>query len=301
MPKSRILAATIGLMLLLGITGCNSNPQPVGLTSVPSLAVASTPTLISVLPTSLPRVAQPTPGGGSEAALGAAIYQNHCSTCHGVQGEGVDGPALRNSQYVRTAGYQEVYDTIANGRAETKMPAWLQDNGGPLSADQIRTIFSFLQTLQKVSILPTATPAPEEEPAEAPGAGGPTPEPARPSIEGDPGEAAAMTGDAAAGRVLFGSVCAACHGPEGADEVGLPNPGSEDGIVPPLNPIDPSMISQDPMTFATNIDLFLEHGSVPAGPSPRLMMPAFGDSQMLSDTQLADLITYVMYMNGVDR
>lgn len=300
MPKPWIFAAAIGVVLLLGLTACNANPQPEALTSVPSLAAASTPTLISVLPTSLPNAVQPTPAGGEEAALGAAIYQNHCSTCHGVQGEGVDGPALRNSQYVRTAGYQDVFDTIADGRVETEMPAWLQDNGGPLTADQIRLVFAYLQTLQKVSLLPTATPAPEE-PTGSAESGGPKPEPARPSIEGDPGAAATLVGDAAAGRILFGSVCAPCHGPEGAAEVGLPNPGSEDESVPPLNPIDPSMVSQDPATFATNLDLFLEHGSVPAGPSPRLMMPAFGDSEMLSDAQLADLIAYVMFMNGVDR
>lgn len=300
MPNSRTFVAIFGLALLLGLTGCNTNPQPEALTPIPSLAGASTPTLISVLPTSLSSAAQTTPASGQEAALGAAIYQSHCSTCHGVQGEGVDGPALRNSQYVRTAGYQEVFDTIANGRAETEMPAWLQDNGGPLTSDQIQRVFAYLQTLQRVSLLPTATPAPEE-PADSSGSGGPAPEPARPSIEGDPGPAATMIGDAASGRILFGSVCAPCHGPEGGAEVGLPNPGTEDGVVPPLNPIDPSLVSQDPATFATNLDLFLEHGSVPAGPSPRLMMPAFGDSDMLSDAQLADLIAYVMYLNGVTR
>jgi mono/diheme cytochrome c family protein len=300
MPKSLILIPAVALALCLGTAGCNTNPQPVGLTSVPSLGAGATPTLISVLPTSLSPPPQPTPSGGDEAASGAAIYQNHCSTCHGVQGEGVDGPALRNSQYVRTAGFQHVFDTIANGRADTSMPSWLQDNGGPLTENQIRMVFAYLQTLQKVPLLPTATPAPEEPPP-AGEPTGPTPEPARPSIAGDAGSAAAMTGDPAVGQTLFGSICAACHGPEGAAEVGLPNPGTEDGIVPPLNPIDPSLVSQDPDTFATNIDLFLEHGSVPAGLSPRLMMPAFGDSDMLSDSQLANVIAYVMYLNGVSR
>lgn len=300
MTKRMTIAAGIATALVVWVSGCTANPQPAALTSVPSLAAATTPTLISVLPTSLPEIPEPTPAGREDAAQGAAIFQNHCSTCHGVQGEGVDGPALRNSQYVRTAGFQEVFDTIANGREETEMPAWLQDNGGPLTSDQIRLVFAYLQTLQKVSLLPTATPAPEESPPIAE-PGGPTPQPARPSIEGDPGPAADMTGDPSAGRILFGSICAACHGPDGAAEVGLPNPGSEDGIVPPLNPIDPSLVSQDPSTFAANVDLFLEHGSVPEGPSPRLMMPAFGDSNMLSDAQLADLITYILYMNGVNR
>ena len=100
-------------------------------------------------------------------------------------------------------------------------------------------------------------------------------------------------------RVVFGPYCASCHGPEGV--MGIPNPGSDDGSVPALNPIDPTIASSDPGVFAVNVDLFIEHGSIPEGPNPLIMMPSFGDDGMLTDQQIADLIAYVMYINGVEE
>ena len=83
--------------------------------------------------------------------------------------------------------------------------------------------------------------------------------------------------------------------------MGIPNPGSDDGSVPALNPIDPTIASSDPGVFAVNVDLFIEHGSIPEGPNPLIMMPSFGDDGMLTDQQIADLIAYVMYINGVEE
>src|SRR6202165_2880242 len=51
------------------------------------------------------------------------------------------------------------------------------------------------------------------------------------------GPASRMHGDAVAGSAQFATMCASCHGPHGA--VGIRNPGSSDGTVPVLNPIDP--------------------------------------------------------------
>jgi mono/diheme cytochrome c family protein len=58
------------------------------------------------------------------------------------------------------------------------------------------------------------------------------------------------------------------------------------------------LVSSDSGVFATNIDLFVEHGSVPEGPSPLIMMPPFGDSDLLTDQQIADVIAYIMDLNG---
>ena len=108
-----------------------------------------------------------------------------------------------------------------------------------------------------------------------------------------------MAGDVDRGKVDFGLYCAACHGPEGAQ--GIPNPGSDDGSVPLLNPIDSTLVNSDYATFATNVDLFIEHGSVPEGEGPQIMMPSFGDWSLLSDSQIADLIAYVLDLNGVNK
>lgn len=288
------------LSLGLWVSACGSpNPQPAGLTPIPTLAPAETPTLAPALQGPAGVSGTPVSGvpGQGDAALGAPIYLERCSPCHGVEGQGVDAPRLRNSAYVQTAGDQAVFRTIAGGRPDTEMPAWLQGNGGPLTNVQIDDVVAYLHTLQGVSPLPTSTPMPEEPTATPLPPGAPTPEPARPSEPGGLGSAATMTGNAAQGRSDFGLYCAPCHGPAGVQ--GIPNPGSDDGSVPGLNPIDPTIASRDPKTVAANVDLFIEHGSVPEGPSPLLMMPSFGDSKMLSPQQIADLIAYVMSLNSV--
>lgn len=120
-------------------------------------------------------------------------------------------------------------------------------------------------------------------------------EPARPSNPGGAGEAVNLKGDPVKGAEIFQANCVSCHGEEGKG--GVANPGSDDGEVPALNPIDPTLVSQDAKTFATNIDLFLEHGSTPAGSSPALSMPKFGDDGMLQPQEIADVIAYVIQLN----
>jgi hypothetical protein len=68
--------------------------------------------------------------------------------------------------------------------------------------------------------------------------------------------------------------------------------------VPPLNPIDPTIFNSDPKIFATNVDLFIEHGSIPEGPNPQILMPRFGDAKMLTQETIADIIAYMLAVNG---
>jgi mono/diheme cytochrome c family protein len=297
-----LTGAALSLALFL-VVHCSPNPQPAGLTPIPTLAPAEAVTLVPVLQGLMETGGQPVPivPGQADAALGAPLYLQHCTSCHGIQGQGVDAPPLRNNQYIQTGGDQSVFATVAEGRPGTEMPAWLQGNGGPLIDAQISSVVAYLHTLQGVATLPTAPPEPPE-PTETPlPSGAPTLEPARPSEPGGPGPAALLTGEVGRGRAEFGLYCAACHGPEGMEEVGIPNPGSDDGIVPELNPIDPTIANRDPKVFAINVDLFIEHGSVPEGPSPMIMMPSFGDSKMLTEQEIADLIAYVMSLNGVQE
>lgn len=283
------------LVLFLVLTACGTpNAQPAGLTAIPSLAPAGTVTLVPAIQgggVSSEVI------GGADPAIGAAIYMKNCTPCHGVEGQGIDGPPLRNSPYIQNADDQSIFDTIANGRPSTEMPAWLEANGGSLVSLDISSVVAYLHTLQGVASVPPGSPPPTEASPTPLPPNAPTPEPAKPSEPGGPGSAASMTGNAANGQADFGLYCAACHGPEGIQ--GIPNPGSDDGSVPPLNPLDPTLVNSDPAIFAVNLDLFIEHGSVPEGEDPRLMMPPFGDSQMLSDQQIADLIVYIMGLNGV--
>jgi mono/diheme cytochrome c family protein len=116
-----------------------------------------------------------------------------------------------------------------------------------------------------------------------------------PSNPGGPGKAIELIGDAKKGAVVFRTNCTMCHNAEGKG--GIANPGSADGTVPPLNPIDPTLHSKDAKEFARNIDLFIEHGSTPAGKSPVFKMTAFGELRVLTPQQIADVIAYVIALN----
>jgi mono/diheme cytochrome c family protein len=118
---------------------------------------------------------------------------------------------------------------------------------------------------------------------------------ARPSNPGGPGPAVDLTGNAVAGKLVFENNCSVCHMPAGVG--GHPNPGSDDGTVPTLNPIDETLKDPNYKTFATNLDLFIEHGSTPAGTSPVFQMPAWGDNKMIPPQQIADVIAYIISLN----
>jgi mono/diheme cytochrome c family protein len=238
-----------------------------------------------------------TPRPEGQAAIGASIYEENCTSCHGIQGQGVDAPPLRNNNFIQNQGDKTIFEVVANGRSNTEMPAWLQNNGGPLTELQINDVVAYLHTLQNVPPL-TPEPTPTSEPTPVPSpTGGPTPEPAQPSISGGPGEAINLSGDIEDGQPDFGMYCAGCHGPQGVE--GISNSGSDDGSVPPLNPIDPTLANSDPKTFAANVDLFIQNGSVPEGPNPLIMMPPFGSNNMLTQQQIADIIAYIISLNGV--
>lgn len=74
---------------------------------------------------------------------GALLYANNCRTCHGIQGEGGVGlplntEAFRDQSPLALEQNQEmIRRTISCGRAGTLMPAWLIDNGGALTENQI--------------------------------------------------------------------------------------------------------------------------------------------------------------------
>ena len=123
----------------------------------------------------------------------------------------------------------------------------------------------------------------------------PDPNAAKPSNPGGTGKALTLKGDASNGEKIFANSCAQCHGDQGKG--GITNPGSTDGTIPPLNPIDETLANKDPKVFAANIDLFIEHGSTPEGPNPSKSMLQFGDSNLLQPQEIADVIAYVISLN----
>jgi mono/diheme cytochrome c family protein len=272
---------------------------------------AATPTSVASAPTATAaaapavEVARPSnPGGPGEAVnqtgdpvAGGLLFNTNCVACHGEEGRGgidnpgsTDGtvppvnpidPTLVDPDLKVFATNLDLFiqhgSTPAGPSPAKSMPAWGDTKA--LDQKQIADVIAFLIKIN------TATAPIENSPLDI----------ARPSNPGGAGVAITLTGDPKTGEQLFVQNCAACHGPQGTS--GIQNPGSTDGTVPALNPIDATIKSANPVVFAYNLDLFLEHGSKPEGPSPALQMPAWGDSGKLLPQQMADLIAYLISLN----
>ena len=256
-------------------------------------------------------IARPSNPGGpgpavnltGDANSGKQIFATNCQTCHNTEGKGgisnpgsTDGsvPALNPIDPSLMSADAKTYATnldlflehgsTPEGLGPTfSMPAWGDKKA--LSPQQIADVIAYVISLNPVSNAAATT--------------APTPlggvDIARPSNPGGPGQAINLTGDTNSGKQIFASNCVTCHNTEGKG--GISNPGSSDGTVPPLNPIDSTLVSSDYKTFATNLDLFIEHGSTPEGNGPTFSMPAWGDKKALSPQQIADVISYVISLN----
>jgi mono/diheme cytochrome c family protein len=71
----------------------------------------------------------------------AALFQQHCASCHGAQRTGGMGPALlpESLERLRPA---EALKTIAEGRQATQMPAFR----ATLAADEIAALAGYIRT-----------------------------------------------------------------------------------------------------------------------------------------------------------
>ncbi len=214
-----------------------------------------------------------------DPARGATLFANICYACHGLNGEGTDhAPALNVP--ARLKQFDDVWyqATITQGRPAQGMPTW----GTVLSPQQVADLVALLGAWREGQL---AVPATTSVVGKIP----------RPSNRGAAGPAINLAGSVDAGAQVFATECEQCHGPEG--KKGVRNPGAVDGKVPTLNPINPDLVDADARVFAYNLDLFLEHGSTPAGTNPKESEPAWGDEKKLTDQQIADVMAYVMSLN----
>ena len=178
---------------------------------------------------------------------------------------------------------------------------WLDRSERRSPAKRPLAIAVFAVIVAAVVGLSLAGASATQEVATAP-SGPPPPTPAA-SIEPTPpgpgpSVASHTIGGASHGETLFAAYCQQCHGARGVG--GVKNPGSSDGTVPELHPIDPSLKSKDPQKFVDLIDELIQNGSVPDG-TPRLSMPSFGNTYAMSQQQISDVEAYVLQLNGVQR
>jgi mono/diheme cytochrome c family protein len=217
--------------------------------------------------------------------------------CHRVGGKGgVIGPEL-SPEVLKGKSREWLIVQVRDPRAHhpgTIMPAF-----SSLSNQQINQVVDFLFALAQGTEIPVGTPVAEQTPVPSPASAA---VPSRVKVmgpEGPPGLASYMIGNVELGEYLFRQNCEACHGPEGKGKVS--NPGSSDGTVPPLNPIDPALFNKEVRIFTENIDRYIQHGSMPDGPNPVLHMLDFGDTKSLTQQMIANVEAYVLHLNSVDR
>ena len=311
----------VGLLLLLPFIDRqperNPTKRPVAIICGAIFATAiTTLTIIGYL--SKPGVAPAAPPVKKEVKVavpenvkkgGELFHSVGCISCHRINGEGGSvGPDLSN-EGKRGRSREWLTKQIRNPKAH--VPTSLMPPFTSLSDQQVDYIVDYLMSLVGKSAQPGAEQkkvAGTDPPAAAASAAT-TPSTnikehqlstsAEEEQKKQPEEAAYVIGNAEHGEDIFEQKCASCHGPQGTDKV--PNPGSDDGFVPALNPIDKELFSKEPQTFAKNIDVFIQHGSVPSGPNPQFHMLAFGDDHTLTQQQIANVEAYILHLNGVDR
>lgn len=142
-------------------------------------------------------------------AAGSEVFASNCATCHGKNGEGVSGvaPTLNSKGFLSAVDNEFIAKTISNGRPGTAMPAWAEENGGPLRSDQIDDIVAFIRSWEATA------PTTSEAAAPAPTAG-------TGSVK-ESGQVTTTTSQANAanvqmGQQLFNSQgCIGCHAIDG--------------------------------------------------------------------------------------
>ncbi|OGD21897.1 MAG: hypothetical protein A2W03_10955 [Candidatus Aminicenantes bacterium RBG_16_63_16] len=235
---------------------------------------------------------EPAPAAAPFRDEGAALFRSlGCLACHMLEGQGGKvGPDL-SDEASRNRSPEWLAEQIRNPKSHN--PASVMPPFSGLTDAQIQSLVDYLMGLKAgAGVTPQAAasePGAQQHEVSTPPAG---------QVSGA-SLSMQQVGSASLGKVLFADSCRSCHGPEGKGKV--PNPGSEDGTVPALNPIDREIYDPDPAVFVGRIDPFLQDGSTPPGPGPRLRMPAFGKSMGLTQEQIANLGAYVLSLNGVDR
>ncbi len=118
-----------------------------------------------------------------------ATFNTNCRGCHSQGAEGAALP-LVNPGYWKIANDDQITKVIALGQG-VSMPGYLDENGGPFSADEIDALVKGMRSMWGGE--------PHDGNPVLPGTISPT----------------LVVGDAVAGALVFESACANCHGANG--------------------------------------------------------------------------------------
>jgi mono/diheme cytochrome c family protein len=115
------------------------------------------------------------------------LYKANCSGCHGADGNLGVAPPLDDPVFLDIVPAQELYDVIRRGRKGTPMPAFAQDEGGPLTTPQVHALAEGIKKRWKAGHLKGKVP----------------------------GYRTKEGGSPAQGARVFERACAMCHGDNG--------------------------------------------------------------------------------------
>ena len=85
----------------------------------------------------------------SMVAQGARLFDLQCTGCHGPAARGGTAPALNSQQFLATASDEQIASLIAVGIPGSPMAAYSLDYGGPLTAEQIEALTTYLRSLEE--------------------------------------------------------------------------------------------------------------------------------------------------------
>lgn len=120
------------------------------------------------------------------------LYQQNCAACHGSEGKRGPAPPLNDRLFLAMVPDDALKQVIAKGRPGTPMPAFAEENGGTLTAQQVQILAEKLKENWGARDSPERALPPYLTPAK---------------------ELASSTNSA--GLRVFARACADCHGNQG--------------------------------------------------------------------------------------
>jgi len=215
--------------------------------------------------------------------VGAGLFENNCSGCHGLTGEGVPNlcPPLNDRHFftdrlkeVGWTGSLEDYiiATVSSGRLQSTrpeqyvgggkpaMPAWSERYGGPLRDDQIRDIARFVTNweataLEQVELVEVTSPI-SEDPVER-------------------------------GQIVYTSNgCSGCH------TLGSLSAGTTGPVLTNIGTLAETRIADVTAEEYLRQSVLNPNAYVVEGFNPDVMPKTFGDT--LTDDELSDLVAFLL-------
>lgn len=167
---------------------------------------------------------------------GSETFVSVCSVCHGPEGQGGVGPALKGTRLDRAA----LIEIITKGRTAKpiSMPAWSQESGGPLKKHQVEDVVNFIQNWNPDFI----KQAQAKHKA-----------PASPPVQVESEDPVASQGKA----YFISAGCSACHGPSAGGTAIAPDIRSKTGeeIIRQVRSPRTSAMPAFPISLISDADL----------------------------------------------